>query len=107
MLEIYIRNPAFKNIISGAKKYELRLLKGIFSNLTNGDKVLLCNKKYKVLKTIKKIYPFSNFTELLSNLGLDNCLINCDNMKQGIEYINTIYNINLQKRYSCIALEFY
>jgi len=106
MLEIYIRNPAFKDLISGTKKYELRLLKGIFNNLNNGDKVLLCNNRLKVLKTIKNIYPFNNFNDLLNNLGLNKCLVNCDNIKQAIEYIDTIYNSNLQKKYSCIALEF-
>ena len=33
MLEIYIRNPAFKDLISGTKKYELRLLKGILQGI--------------------------------------------------------------------------
>ena len=106
MLELYIRNPAFVNIINGTKKYELRLLKGIFNNINTGDKILICNNNDKIKKTINKIIRFDNFNDLLKNLGVRNCLVRFNSVDEGTNYLKTIYNSNLQKKYSCIAIEF-
>jgi len=106
MLELYIRNPAFSNIINGTKKYELRLLKGIFNNINTGDKILICNKNDKIKKTINNIFRFNNFNDLLKNLGVQDCLVRFNSLDEGTNYLETIYNPNLQRKYSCIAIEF-
>lgn len=106
MLELYIRNPAFSNIINGTKKYELRLLKGIFNKINTGDKILICNKQSKIEKTINKIIKFNNFIDLLEKLGVEDCLVRYNSIEKGNNYLRTIYNSELQKKYSCIAIEF-
>ena len=91
MIQIYIRDPAFTDLLNGQKKYELRLLKGIFKNLSIGDYVLLCNKNKKINKEISNILLFDNFNKLLANLGITNCLVNHTNILSGKKYINTIH----------------
>lgn len=106
MIEIYIRELAFLNLINGTKKYELRLQKGIFNKLSRGDTVLLCYNTTKIKKTINNLYRFKSFLELFENLGLNNCLTDCTDIKGGEKYMKTIYSESLQKKYSCLALEF-
>tara|TARA_B100001093_G_scaffold454619_1_gene464113 strand:+ start:60 stop:383 length:324 start_codon:yes stop_codon:yes gene_type:complete len=106
MINLFIREPAFSNLLNGNKKYELRLLKGIFNNLNIGDEIILCNNKNRVTKTIEDIKLYNNFTELLTNLGVNKCLVNISNIKCAQKYIETIYSEKMQQKYSCLALKF-
>lgn len=108
MLHIYIRNTAYLNIEKGIKKYELRLFRGIFKNIKIGDTVCLCNKEmgYSFQRVISNIFKFTNFEQLLLKLDIKDCLVQYSNIEKGLEYMNTIYDPKLQKKYSCIAIAF-
>ena len=105
---IYIRKDAFENIINLKKIYELRLNRGIFKNIRVGDTITICNKELNasVKKEIEDIIIFSNFENLFLKLGIKNCLIDCYNMKDALKHMISIYNIELQKKYKCMAIKF-
>ena len=44
--------------------------------------------------------------DLLKNLGVQDCLVRFNSLDEGTNYLETIYNPNLQRKYSCIAIEF-
>ena len=109
MLNLYIRDPAFTYIIQKKKKYELRLLKGIFKDIKANDIICLCNIKTesKYIRKIRHIHIYNHFEVLLKSLKISNCLVNCRTMKDSLEYLDTIYEKSLWTKYKCIAIEFY
>ena len=108
MLEIYIREPAYSNLLNGYKKYELRLLKGIFKDLEIGQAVLICNKatNKKIKRTVNRLLIYKSFKELLINLNIKNCLINYTDINNGLDHMSNIYTLDIQNKYDCVALEF-
>ena len=108
MLQIYIREPAYSNLLNGYKKYELRLLKGIFKDLKIGQTVLICNNasQKKIKKKVNRLLIYKNFKELLINLNIKNCLINYTDIDKALYYMENIYAPDIQNKYDCIALEF-
>lgn len=105
---IYIRKKAFENIINLKKIYELRLKRGIFKNIKIGETITICNKELSatVKKEIEDIIIFSNFENLFLKLGIRDCLSDCCNMKDALKHMSSIYNIELQKKYKCMAIKF-
>lgn len=105
---IYIRNTAFNNIVNHKKIYELRLKRGIFKNIKIGDIVTICNKELNkmVKKKIEDIIIFSNFENLFLKLGIKECIMDCHNIKDALKHMESIYNIESQKKYKCMAIKF-
>ena len=104
---IYIRDKAFLDLFRRNKKYELRLYRGIIKELKPGDIVYLMNGSRDTcyMMTIKTMYLYENFIELMSELGPINCLPN-HTFKDGLKHMNKIYSSELQKKYSVVAIEF-
>lgn len=107
IINLFIRETALIQLINCEKQYELRLERGIFTKMNEGDKIFLCNgiKKIKVLKKIDKIYKFNNIKELLLNLGVKKCLP-LHTLNSGIKYFKNLYkNVHIDK-YNVVAIKF-
>ena len=105
---LYIRDNAFNNLLNGKKKYELRICRGIIEKLRPGETIYILNgcKKMCIIRKIKSIHMYEDFSKLLSELGCGNCLPG-HTLATGITHMNNIYNISLQTKYRVVAVEFY
>ena len=98
MKTIWIKNEAYKNIISGRKLIEGRLNKGIFSKLKSDDILILSSNKDSCKIKIINIINCNNFNELFSCCDLNKILPDKTSVKDGIKHYNNIYkNKDIQK----------
>jgi len=107
IINLFIRETAFVQLMNCEKQYELRLDKGIFTKMNEGDRIFLCNrvKNIKVLKKIEKIYKFNNIKELLLNLDVKKCLP-LHTINSGINHFEDLYKKIHIDKYNVVAIKF-
>ena len=107
IINLFICETALIQLINCDKQYELRLYRGIFTKMNEGDKIFLCNrlKNIKILKKIEKIYKFNNIKELLLNLDIKKCLP-FHTINSGVEYFEDLYKNKYVDQYNVIAIKF-
>jgi ASC-1-like (ASCH) protein len=105
---LYIRDGAFWKLLNGQKKYELRLYRGTIEKLRPGEVVYMLNgsKNASNMCKIQSMHIYENFPKLLHALGCSSCLPG-HTIISGMNYMDTIYSKEMQKKHKVVAIEFY
>jgi len=103
MQTIWIKEDPLNNILSGKKKIEGRLNKGLFKNLSPNDKVRFCSKNKSCIAIITKIKAYKNFRELL-NYNLTDVLPNVSTINEGVIKYNKYYSVEKEYKYGILGI---
>ena len=104
MLNISVNLDALKQIILKNKKYEVRLKKGIFSNLKKGDKINLFNRDLSSINSIIDIQEFNSIEQLFKTIDYKLCTPLINNELDAIKHIHKFYKQTLLDKYNIIAI---
>lgn len=104
MLNISVNLNALKQIILKNKKYEIRLKKGIFTNLNKGDKINLFNRDLSSINSIIDIQEFKSIEQLFNIIDYKLCTPLLNNKSEAIRHIHKFYKPTLLDKYNIIAI---
>jgi ASC-1-like (ASCH) protein len=105
MLQININKRAFKSILEGKKTIEGRLLKGIFTKLTNGEIFTFFNSDNSLTVKVMKINSYNNFRDMLIHENINNVVPYCKTIEDGVSLYKNIYKQKINK-YKVLAIHF-
>ena len=104
MKTIWIKNEAFKNIVSGRKIIEGRLNKGIFRSIELNEILLLSTKEKSCKVKIINIEKFNNFNEMFSCYNINIILPDKIDINDGIQHYLNIYKQKDIDKYNVLGL---
>ena len=104
MLNISVNLNALKQIIIKNKKYEIRLKKGIFTDINKGDKINLFNRDLSSIKSIIDIHEFDSIEQLFRSIDYKLCTPLLNSELDAINHIHKFYKPKLLEKYNIIAI---
>jgi ASC-1-like (ASCH) protein len=110
---IYIKEKAFNQILSGKKTIEGRLFSKFFSNINVNDYIYFINNNQKILCKITIIDRFETFINMLKNINISNINPGSKSLEDSINiYLKTeqkpygIYTPEMELKNGVIAIHF-
>jgi len=101
-----IQERYLKLIRIGKKLVEGRVCKAPYSDIKKGDRIkFYASNDESVECLVKNVKNYSNFKEMLSNEGLQNCLPGVESLEEGVNIYHSFpgYEENSQK-YGVLAI---
>lgn len=105
MKTIWIKNNAFKNIVSGRKLIEGRLNKGIFKSIKLNEIITLKTKEKSCKVKIINIDKFNNFNEMLNYYSINTVLPDKKDINDGVLHYLNIYKQKDIDKYNVLGLQ--
>lgn len=103
----HVSEPWFSLIGNGRKSVEGRLNKGDFKDLQIGDTILWYNndiQNKEILTKVTKKTVYKTFKQYLKKEGIDNCLPDTNNIRDGINIYYKYYTKEQEKEFGVVAI---
>tara|TARA_Y100000590_G_scaffold470342_2_gene663902 strand:+ start:3875 stop:4192 length:318 start_codon:yes stop_codon:yes gene_type:complete len=103
-MNISIKIEPFNNILNNLKFIEVRLFRGIFTEIKKNDIIMFTSRGKSIIKKIKNIKLYNSFEELYNLENVKDITPTINSKKEFINHYENIYKNYNVKKFKVIAL---